>query len=122
MFVWLFAVILIGLFGLMGFTKGAIRMGVSALGVFLGLAFGGALGAVLRPLFPMMGTQNLVWLTILPPIVAFLLIWIVFILIGFFAHRPVELHYKYKEDDLTRKTWESMMKSFGLIIGLFTGV
>jgi hypothetical protein len=122
MLVWLLAIILVGAFGAMGFAKGAIRMGVSALGVFLGLAFAGTLGALLRPLFPSLGTQNLVWLTILPPVVAFLLIWTVFIVIGLFAHRPAELHYKYKEDDLTRKTWEAMMKSFGLIIGLFTGV
>ena len=49
---------------------------------------------------------------------AFVLVWLVVAAVGFVVHRPVELHYKYKEDDQTRKGFEGMSQALGLFLGI----
>jgi hypothetical protein len=122
MFAWLLAILLIGCFAGLGFAVGAIRSGCSTLGALIGLAAAGPVGSLLRPLFPMMGTEHPIWLLTLPVLTAFLLIWLAAFGIGFAAHRPVDLHFKYKEDDQTRKAFEGMSQAIGLFLGLITGV
>lgn len=122
MFAWLLAILLVGLFAGLGFGVGAIRSGCSTLGALIGLFAAGPLGSALRPLFPMMGTEHPIWLLTLPVLTAFLIVWLVVFGIGFFAHRPVELHFKYREDDQTRKGFEGMSQAVGLFFGLITGI
>lgn len=122
MFAWLLAILLIGLFAALGFATGAIRAGCSTIGAIIGLMAAGPLGGVLKPLFPMMGTEHPVWLATLPVLTAFVLVWLVVSILGFVAHRPVELHFKYKEDDMTRKGFEGMSQAVGLFLGLLTGI
>ncbi|MSU36670.1 MAG: CvpA family protein [Pedosphaera sp.] len=121
MFVWLLAALIVGFFAVLGFGTGAIRAGISMVGAFIALAFAGPLGKLVAPLFSKMGIEHPLWLIVLPALITFGIVWLVFFGLGFAAHHPVELHFKYKEDDQTRKGFETMNKALGLFLGLLTG-
>lgn len=119
MFIWLLLLVLVGGFGAIGFQTGSIRASVSLVGVILGAALASVLGGLLAPAFH---SANVLWQVALPPVIAFLVVWLIFFGIGFAAHKPVELHFKYKEDDATRASFERMNKALGLFVGLLAGI
>ncbi len=122
MYIWLIAVVLVGGFAALGYSTGAIRSLVSLVGVILGLALAGLLGALLHPYMASIGVANLLWQQALPPMIAFTVVWLIFFGAGFAAHKPVELHFKYREDDATRSAFERMNHALGLFVGLLAGV
>ncbi len=122
MYMWLIAALLVGGFAGIGYSTGAIRSLVAFVGVILGLALAGILGGLLHPYMGTIGVTNLLWQEILPPVIGFTVIWLIFFGAGFAAHRPVELHFKYREDDATRKAFERMNQALGLFVGLLSGV
>jgi hypothetical protein len=122
MFIWLLALVLVGGFAALGFQTGAIRSLVSLLGVLLGLALASLVGGVLSPLVAKLTETNPLWLYGLPATLGFLLVWLVFFGAGFAAHKPVELHFKYRSDDVTRDQFEKMNKALGLFVGMLAGV
>ena len=119
MFIWLLVLVLVGGFAAIGFQTGAIRASVSLLGVVLGLLLAPLVGGLLTPLF---ASAGVVWQQILPPLVGFVLVWAVGFGLGFVAHKPVELHFKYREDDSTRVSFERMNKALGVFVGMSAGV
>lgn len=122
MYIWLIAIVLVGGLAGLGFSTGAIRSLGSFLGVILGLALAGIIGGLLRPYMASIGVANLIWQEALPSIIGFTVVWLAFVAGGFAAHRPVELHFKYREDDSTRTAFERMNKALGLFVGMFAGV
>ena len=122
MYIWLIAVALVGGFAALGYSTGAIRSLVSLVGVILGLALAGLLGGLIHPYMASIGVANLLWQQALPPIIAFTVVWLIFFGAGFAAHKPVELHFKYREDDATRNAFERMNQALGLFVGLLAGV
>ena len=119
MFIWLLLLVLVGGFAAIGFQSGSIRASVSLIGVILGVALASVLGGLLAPAFH---SANVIWQQALPPVIAFLVVWLIFFGAGFAAHKPVELHFKYKEDDATRQSFERMNKAVGLFVGMLAGV
>ncbi len=122
MLMWVLAIVLVGGFAFLGFQLGGIRSAVGLIGALIGLALAGTLGALAAPLLPKVGVQSLAWMLILPSVVGFSVVWLASLGAGFAAHRPVELHFKYREDDPTRKAFEAMNQAIGLFVGMFTGV
>ncbi len=121
MFIWLLAIALVGGFAAIGFQTGAVRSLVSLLGVLIGLAVASAVGGVLAPIVAKLTESNPLWLYGLPSAIGFLLVWLVFFGAGFAAHRPVELHFKYREDDVTRDQFEKMNRALGVVVGMLAG-
>jgi uncharacterized membrane protein required for colicin V production len=121
MSIWILAIVLLLLFGGLGFAKGAIRTTISLVGILLGAALAIPLSGVIRPLMGPIGVVNPVWLTIVPPIVTFFLIYFVFIGISFFVHHRIYLLYKYKHDDVDRIRWERMNRHVGAGVGMLAG-
>ncbi len=119
MLIWLLVLVLVGGFAAIGFQTGAIRASVSLLGVVLGLLLAPLVGGLLTPLF---ASSGVVWQQILPTVVGFILVWAVGFGLGFAAHKPVELHFKYREDDSTRVGFERMNKALGVFVGMLAGV
>ncbi len=119
MFIWLLLLVLVGGFAAIGFQTGSIRASVSLVGVILGLALASLLGGLIAPAFH---SASVIWQQALPPVIGFLVVWLIFFGVGFAAHKPVELHFKYKEDDATRNAFERMNKALGLFVGLVAGV
>ncbi len=119
MFIWLLVLVLVGGFAAIGFQTGAIRASVSLLGVVLALLLAPLIGGLLTPLF---ASAGVVWQQILPTVVGFVLVWAIGFGLGFLAHKPVELHFKYREDDSTRVGFERMNKALGVFVGMLAGV
>jgi Colicin V production protein len=121
MTIWLLAIGLMAVFAGLGFFKGAIRTSISLAGVLLGVILSVPMSGAVLPLVKAMGAQNPVWLTLVPPVVAFLIVYFAFIGISFFAHHRVNLFYKYKRDDVDRIRWERVNRYAGVLVGLLTG-
>lgn len=121
MLIWILTVFILGVVALLGFYQGAIALLVSLAGLLLGAALAFPLGPSLKPLVVMAGAKSPIWLAVLPPIIVFLLFYVVFAVIGFVVHRKVALHYKYKTDDVVRLRWERMNRAIGLGLGLVAG-
>ncbi len=122
MLMWVLAVVVVGGFAVLGFQMGGIRAAVSFVGAMLGLALAGLLGGILEPLMPKLGVVSHAWLLIAPALTAWALVWLISVGASFAAHRPVELHFKYREDDTTRDAFERMNQGIGLFVGMLTGI
>jgi hypothetical protein len=121
MTIWILALLLLGLLALSGYYQGAIRAGVSLIGFLLGVALAFPLGPTVQPLIPLVGLAHPVWSWVLPPVLVVVLIEIVFVILGFVAHRPVYLYFKYKTNDMQRHAWERINQRLGACLGLLTG-
>jgi hypothetical protein len=121
MTIWILAVFLFAAFGALGYAKGAIRMISPLIGLVLGVFLAVPLGPLVRPLIPLVGLKNPIWSWLLPPVLVFFLIALVFVIIGFIVHRQINLHYKYRTDDYHRLSWERLNKRLGICIGLAAG-
>jgi hypothetical protein len=122
MLIWLLALVLIGGFAALGMQLGGIRAAVSLLGAVAGLALAPLIGGWIAPILPKLGVVTYTWLLVTPVIIGFTLVWLVSIGASFAAHKPVELHFKYREDDTTREAFERMNHAIGLFLGMLTGV
>ncbi len=121
MTIWIMAVLLFALFGALGYAKGAIRMIFPLMGLALGTFLAVPLGPLVKPVVPLVGLKNPIWSILLPPVIVFFLIAIIFIVIGFIVHWKVGLYYKYRTDDYHRLAWERLNKRLGISIGLIAG-
>ena len=121
MTIWILALVLLASGAGLGFRQGAIRTGISFVGIVTAVTFAGLLGRLLKPLLPHVGIQNptLIWL--LAPVEAFVIILILFKVAAFIVHRKVNLFYKYKAGDLRLALWERLNSRLGLCIGLLNG-
>jgi len=121
MLIWVMAVFLFVLFGVLGYLKGAIRTLFPLIGLLIGVYLAVPLGPLIRPLVPLVGLANPIWSWLLPPVIVFFLIAIVFVAVGFVVHRQVSLYYKYRADDHQRLSWERLNQRLGLSFGLVAG-
>jgi len=122
MLIWVMAVVLVGGLAALGMQLGGVRAGVGFIGALIGLAIAPVLGGWLAPLLTRMLTLQPTWLLVIPAVLGFAIVWLISIGIGFAAHRPVELHFKYREDEPTRQAFEKANKAIGLFVGMLTGV
>ncbi|MCW5558207.1 MAG: CvpA family protein [Verrucomicrobiae bacterium] len=122
MLIWVMAVVLVGGLAALGMQLGGIRAGVAFIGALIGLAAASTLGGWIGPILPKVLTIQPAWLLVVPAVLGFLIVWLISIGVGFAAHRPAELHFKYREDELTRQAFEKTNKAIGLFVGMLTGV
>jgi len=121
MTIWILALVLLAAGAGLGLRQGAIRAAISFVGIAVALLFAGILGKLLKPLFPHVGIQNPTLIWMLAPLVAFIIILVLFKAAGFIVHRKVELFYKYKAGDLRLALWKRLNSRLGLCIGLLNG-
>src|SRR6187401_191836 len=121
MSLWILAIGLLAVFAGIGFAKGAIRMAVSFLGLIVGLMVAVPFGHALKPIMGTIGVVNPAWVAVVPPIIAFAIVYLVVMGLSFFVHHKVYIRYKYKHDDVDRIRWEMMNRHVGAGIGLLTG-
>ena len=121
MIIWLIALVLLGLLALIGYFQGAIRVGISLLGLFFAAALAVPLSPVIKPILPVFGLKHPIWVQILPPLVIFLLVMIIFKIVALMVHRKVTVYYKYKTDDKTCLKWERLNQRLGMTLGFING-
>lgn len=122
MLIWVVAIALVGGFGLLGHQAGAIRWGVGFIGAALGLMLAGVVSGLVGAGLALMGVKDFIDLTLLPGVIVFSLLTLIFLVIGVAAHRPVELYFKYRTDEQTRAAFERMNQAIGLFVGLISGI
>jgi hypothetical protein len=121
MSIWILAIALLLVFGAIGFAKGAIRAGVSLAGILIGVAVAIPLGRALKGIMgPIVGT-NPVWLAVVPPLIVFALVYLVFVGLSFFVHHKVAQTFKFKHDEVQHIRWERMNRHVGVSLGLLSG-
>jgi hypothetical protein len=118
MSIWILALVLCGLFAVIGFFSGAIRTAMMLLGVMIASFITGPIAPKLTGLMPKIGIKHPLWIQFAPYIIVFSLIALVIFGIGFAIHHKVALIYKYSRDDFSRMKWERMNKHVGISVGL----
>lgn len=121
MTIWILALVLLAAGAGLGFRQGAIRTGISFIGIVMAVLFAGLLGKLLKPLFPHVGIQNPTLIWVLAPIEGFVIVFVIFKIAALIVHRKVNLYYKYKAGDLRLALWERLNSRLGLCLGLLNG-
>ncbi|RME91935.1 MAG: CvpA family protein, partial [Verrucomicrobia bacterium] len=121
MLIWLGVIVIFGVLAVSSYYKGAVRSLVSLVGLFVALGLAMPLAPYVRGLVPKLGLTHPVWPYILPPVIVFALIVLIFLGVSFFVHFKVYLHYKYATDDFTRLRWERLNRRLGLCVGILAG-
>jgi len=122
MLVWVFAFLFALVFGALGYGSGSIRMSVALIGTFISLALMRPLGRMLQPIADTVAADNIVLNMGLPGFLAFVVVWGALYALGFVAHKPVEHHFKYNEDDATREGFGRVNQAGGCVIGILIGM
>lgn len=118
MIIWILALVLFGLFGLVGFSLGAIRLSAALLGLLFGAMLARPLGHLFAPLLHAVGVKNPVLLWLLGPFLAFIVVLIAFKVVGIVVHQQVDVYYKYKAGDVRMGLWNRLNPRLGIAVGL----
>ena len=122
MTIWILALILFGILGSLGRQVGAIRMGISLIGVTVGVFAAGPLAPFFRTLLELATVKDQITLLALGAPVAFLTVLVIFNSIAAAVYQQVSRYYKYRVDDDIRLQWERMDGQLGLCVGLVAAV
>ena len=121
MTIWILAVVLLAASIALGHKLGAINAAFTFVGIVFGGLLATTLGKVFTHLLPHLGVHTEMTVWSISPIVAFLVVLILFKMAGFFVHRKVEVYYKYKADDLQQALWARMNARVGACVGTLNG-
>lgn len=118
MFLWIIAIVLLAVIGIIGYYQGAIRVAFSLIGLLLGAALALPLGGLLSPVLGIFGLHHPVLLSFVGPAVAYLIILIAFKIGGFTVNRKLDTYYKYHDSDTRRLLFERFNQRLGICLGL----
>ena len=121
MTIWILVVVLLASLAALGYRQGAIRVGVSLIGIVIAAWLALPLAPWLKPVMPALGVKNLLLAWVLPPLIVFIIINSLFKTGAAFLHRKVDVYYKYKAGDLRLALWERLNARLGLCLGLVNG-
>ena len=122
MTIWiLVSVMLLSLAGL-GYRQGAVRVSFSLIGIIVSALLAGPLAKHVKPMLPHVGIHDPIVIWLLSPVIVFLVLLIPFKSAGYFVHRKVNLHFKYKADTLQLMWWNRLNARLGLCLALVNGL
>ena len=122
MTLWILALGVLGLFAAVGFALGAVRNLTFFLGAIVAGLVATPLGGALTGLIKSAGLKNPLWIYLVPSGIAYVLVLILFLALGFGLHFKIMMFYKYKRDDVSNQQWLRMDRRVGTSVGLLTGV
>ncbi len=122
MTIWLITLLLLPSIAAIGYQQGAIRAGISFIGIILGVMLAALAGKIFIPLLGLFGVKSPLMLWALPTMLGFLLVLTLVKVAGFMVHQKVDVHYKYKTGDLRLSLWERINSRLGGCLGLLNGV
>lgn len=118
MILWIFAICLFAVLGVIGYYQGAIRVGFSFVGILAAAALAFPLSGIVNSLLPAFGLSHPVLLAFLSPTIIFLLILIGFKSAALATHKSVDTYYKYKTSDTQRLLWSRLNERVGVCLGM----
>ena len=102
MTVWMLALLLSGVFAAVGYNQGAIRIGISLVGLLMAAVLAMPLAPLPGLVLPLVGLQNPLYIWALSPFVVFVVVVILFEVAGQAVHHKVDVYYKYHASDRHR--------------------
>jgi len=121
MTVWILALLLLGMLAAVGYNQGAIRGGISLVGLIAAGLLATLLARLVKLLFRPIGLENPLLVWTLAPFVVFVLVLVLFKVVGLIVQRRVILYYKYNAGDFRLGLWEQLNQQLGLCLGLANG-
>ena len=121
MTIWILAVLLVASVAALGLRQGAIRVAFSFVGIVLGAFLATPLAHLVQPGLVALKVRHTPLLWLVPPVIVFVAVLLLFKLAGLIVHKKVEMYYKYKADDLRRLLWKRLNHRLGLCLGLANG-
>src|SRR5256885_6039596 len=121
MTIWLLALVWLAILAGLGCRQGAIRVAFSLMGILLGVLLAGPLGHLIKPLLMLVGLKNPMIVGPLAPLLAFIVISLIFKAIALAVHQKVDVYFKYHAGDLRLALWERLNHRLGLCLGLLNG-
>jgi uncharacterized membrane protein required for colicin V production len=122
MTIWILALVLLASLAALGFRQGAIRVSFSLVGIIISALLAGPLARYVKPMLPHVGIHDPTVIWLVSPLIVFWILLIPFKSAGFFVHRKVEVHFKYKEDSMQLIRWNRLNARLGLGLGLMNGL
>jgi hypothetical protein len=122
MILWILAIVLMGVVGLVGYYQGAIRAAFSLVGLLVAASVAKPLGHLIEPLVAMTGLKQPVVLSFVGPAIAFLIILVIFKVVAMTVHKKVEAYYKYANSDTRRQLFERLNTRLGVAVGAVNGI
>jgi len=120
MSIWILAILLLVILTLAGWRQGGIRAAFTFGGIFFGVLLAGLAGKIFNLILPhVISSPITAWA--LAPICGFLLVSIIFTIIGFEVHRRVEIYYKHQAGELRQAMWKRLNVRLGICIGVLNG-
>jgi hypothetical protein len=120
--IWILALLVMAAGVGLGLNLGAIPNAFSFIGIVMGTWCANLFGKLFKwLLLHFLGVTNPVYLWAIPPILGFLLVWVIFMAIGIEVHRRVGVFYKYKAGDLRLRLWERLNFRLGACLGILNG-
>ena len=121
MSIWILAFLVVSAATLAGWRQGAIRAAFMTVGIPVAALLAPLIGGLVKPLLGIFGVSNPMLVWALAPVVAFILISIVFAVIAQPLHKKVELFYRYNAGDLRQALWERLNSRLGICLGVLNG-
>ena len=118
MILWIIAISLFAVLGLIGYYQGAIRVAFSFAGIVAAAALAFPLAGIVKSVLPAFGLSHPVLLAFLAPAIIYLLVLIGFKSAALAAHKSVTTHYKYKTSDTQRLLWSRLNERLGICLGM----
>lgn len=118
MLIWiLFGVLFVSL-SLIGFYQGAIRAGVSLIGLVVAAVLARPLGPVFNWVLGLFNFDHPVLLAFVGPVLAFIVVLLCFQGGALALHKQVDTYYKYKASDTLRLLYDRLNSRVGIAVGL----
>src|SRR6185295_19100660 len=121
MTIWAVTLLLLVFLASIGNQAGAIRMAVSMTGVLIAALLCFRMDKLVKPLVPLVGLSHPVWSWLLPPIVVFAVIVVVFSIAADVTHRKVMIFFKYQAEEEKNLKWIRLSSKLGLCLGVLMG-
>jgi len=122
MTIWLITLAVMAGVGIVGYYQGALRAAFSFIGLLLAAVLASPVGSLLKSMVPIFGVKNPVMIAFIAPLIAFVVVLVLFKVAAVGMHKKVEAWYKYKGSDTQRMLWERMNTRIGIPMGLANGV
>ena len=119
--VWIIALVCLGLVGIIGYYQGPILGAFTFFGLVFGSVMAGLLATLTKHLLPLMGLVHPIWGIFMPQAIAFVVVFIIFLVGGQVLHQKTAFYFKYKAKDKERISWERMYSRLGFCVGLLNG-
>lgn len=121
MTIWILTVIVLASLAGLGFRQGAIRVGFSFFGIIIGALVAVPVGRLLGKVMGLVGVKDPLWVWILGPILAFIIVSVLFKVAAAAVHQKADVYYKYHAGELRMALWERLNHRLGLCLGLLNG-